>query len=283
MTQPSATARIGGIVGTTVTTPDLAASLAAYTRDLGFVEVQSGKVSADQAASWQAPATAGAHFVSLAPGGHEDFLMRFVEQPAATAYRAFSTHGWNAAELIVEDVDAMARSLEGSAFRIVGAPADLVFCTDIRAMQVVGPAGELLYLTQFKRPVPGLDVPRPRCPVDRVFIVILGGSTLPAMQAFYADNFGVPEAPVMESRVVAMADVFGLDREHRFRIAALPLAGQSLIEIDAMPEGAGPVPRDNGRLPSGISIVSVSGPAADAGCQLGAAGELLEILPASTH
>ena len=283
MTEPSATARIGGIVGTTVTTPDLAASVAAYTRHLGFSEVESGSISAQQAARWHAPAVAGARFVSLAPGGHRDFLFRFVEQPGASGYRAFTTHGWNAAELIVEDVDAMAKSLEGTAFRIVGPPADLVFCTDIRAMQVVGPAGELLYLTQFKRPVPGLDVPQPRCPVDRVFIVILGGSSLPAMQAFYGERFEAPEAPVMESRVVAMADVFGLDREHRFRIAALPLAGQSLIEIDAMPEGALPVPRDSGLLPPGISIVSVSGPAADSGCVLGAAGELLEVLPARAH
>jgi hypothetical protein len=282
MTQPAATARIGGIVGTTVTTPDLAASVEAYTRDLGFVEVESGRLSAQQAAHWHAPAAAGAPYASLAPGGHRDFRFRFVEQPGATGYRAFTTHGWNAAELIVQDVDAMARSLEGSAFRIIGAPADLVFCTDIRAMQIVGPAGELLYLTGFKRPVPGLDVPEPRCPVDRVFIVILGGPSLPAMQAFYGERFGAPAAPVMESRVVAMADVFGLDREHRFRIAALPLAGQSLIEIDAMPEGARPVPRVDGLLPPGISIVSVSGPAADAGCVLGAAGELLEILPAAT-
>ena len=283
MTQPSATARIGGIVGTTVTTPDLAASVAAYTRDLGFIEAESGTISPEQAARWQAPGAVGARFVSVAPGGHRDFLLRFIEQPGTTGYRAFTTHGWNAAELIVEDVDAMARSLEGTAFRIVGAPADLVFCTDIRAMQVVGPAGELLYLTQFKRPVPGLDVPEPRCPVDRVFIVILGGPSLLEMQAFYRERFGAPEAPVMDSRVVAMADAFGLDREHRFRIAALPLAGQSLIEIDAMPKGAHPVPRDQGLLPPGISIVTVSGPAVDSGCVQGAAGELLEVLPAGTQ
>jgi len=278
MSQRSTTARIGGIVGTTINTPDLAASVGAYTGHLGFVEVAGGTVSDTLAQQWQAPAAAGARFVSLAPGGHRDFQLRLVEQPAGTAYRAFTTHGWNAAELIVEDVDGMAEALASSPFRIVGAPADLVFCTDIRAMQIVGPAGELLYLTQFKRPVPGLDVPLPRCPVDRVFIVILGGPSLPAMQAFYRDRFGAPEAPEMESRVVAMAEAFGLDREQRFRIAALPLAGQSLIELDAMPPGAQPIRRDGGQLPAGIAIVSVAGPAADAGCILGAAGELLEIV-----
>ena len=58
--------------------------------------------------------------------------------------------GWNAAELIVEDVDGLAVQLENSPFKIIGSPADLSFTKNIRAMQVMGPANEILYLTQFK-------------------------------------------------------------------------------------------------------------------------------------
>ena len=77
---------------------------------------------------------------------------------------------------------------------IVGEPQDLSFSEDIRAMQVLGPGRELLYLTQFKRPVPGLEVPETRCDVDRTFIVILGGPSMDALQDFYADTFRVPRA-----------------------------------------------------------------------------------------
>jgi len=54
----------------------------------------------------------------------------------------------SAAELIVDDVDALAAELASSPFRIIGGPADLSFSDQIRAMQVVGPAREVLYLTQ---------------------------------------------------------------------------------------------------------------------------------------
>ena len=107
----------------------------------------------------------------------------------------------NAAELIVRDVDALADRLAASPFEVIGEPQDLSFSDDIRAMQILGPGRELLYLTQFKRPVPGLDVPTPRCDVDRTFIVILGGPSMEALQAFYADRFGLPRPAVVASRV----------------------------------------------------------------------------------
>ena len=40
-------------------------------------------------------------------------------------------------------------------------------------MQVVGPAKEILYLTQIKAHVPGFELPFARCRVDRLFIPVL--------------------------------------------------------------------------------------------------------------
>ncbi|MCC5794205.1 MAG: hypothetical protein JJT85_05645 [Chromatiales bacterium] len=285
MNQP---ARLGGIVGTTISAPSIGDVHRAWERYLNYLPLAEGQVDAELARAWNAPAMKGARWLTMRPAANPDFTVRVVEHPHAGGYRAFTAHGWNAAEIMVEDVDAMADALAGSSFRIVGEPADLGFCPDIRAMQVVGPAGELLYLTQFKKPVPGLDVPVPKGPVDRAFIMILGGPSLAPMQSFYQQHFGVPEAPVLKSRVIGMAEAFGMDREHRFDIAALPLAGQSLIEIDAMPAAAKPLPEQAARLPSGISIVSFRVPelpaeaarAHGAGYLRGAAGELLELFPA---
>lgn len=282
------TARLGGIVGTTISAPSIDEVRQAWERHLHYRPLTEGLVDEALASAWNAPGMAGARWLTMQPAGNPDFAVRFVEHPDAAGYRAFSAHGWNAAEIMVEDVDAMAEALAGSAFRIVGTPADLGFCPDIRAMQIVGPAGELLYLTQFKKPVPGLDVPLPNGPVDRAFIMILGGPALEPMQSFYQEYFGVPPAPVLKSRVVGMAEAFGMDREHRFDIAALPLAGQSLIEIDAMPPAARPLPEQAPHLPAGISIVSFRVPelppaarrAQGAGYLRGAAGELLELIPA---
>ena len=199
-------------------------------------------------------------------------------QAPAVAYVPFASHGWNAAELIVRDVDALADELADSPFEIIGEPQDLSFSEDIRAMQILGPGRELLYLTQFKKAVPGLDVPVPRCDVDRTFIVILGGPSMESLQAFYADNFGLPRPAVVESRVKGMSAAFGLSPEHRHPIAALPVAGQSLIELDEMPAAAAPRATPEGELPPGIAIVSF---AAQAGrCLRGPAGEILELVAA---
>jgi hypothetical protein len=236
----------------------------------------------------------------MAPEAGTDFVFRFVELPAEPGYRAFKRHGWQAAELIVDRVDSLAGQFHDSPFEIVAPPMDLSFCPDIRAMQIRGPGGEILYLTEFKKPVPGLDAPPARSAVDRTFIVIVGGASLDDMQQYFHGEFGVPQGQSMDSRVQTMALEFGLSREHRFRIAALPLLDRCYIEADEMPAGAEPLPAEQQDLPAGIAMVSFYVTTASSGagsrrsaapddgppyvgangvdCVRGAAGELLELI-----
>ena len=295
MNDTATQARIGPILAVTVCTPNLEASIDAYTRALGYRELHRARVTRGQASLWERPALAGCPYALLAPQAADDFVFRFVELPDAGVDAAFTRHGWNAAELIVAKVDPLAEQLATSPFEIVAPPLDLSFCSDIRAMQIRGPAGEILYLTEFKRPVPGLPAPPARCAVDRTFIVIVGGASLAHLQNFYEQAFAVPHTEPMESRVQTMALAFGLSREQRFRIAALPLGGHCFIEADEMPAAATPLDPAATGLPPGIAMVSFAGqpavaaaqpapaeapyPAgARAQCRRGAAGELLEII-----
>lgn len=287
--------RLGGIAGVTVRTPSLAAAEEAYGRHLGYQVMGREPVSTGLAGLWGRPALAGAPCLLMAPPAGDDCVFRFIEMPAEPGYRAFTRHGWNAAELIVARVDSLAERLASSPFEVVAPPMDLSFCSDIRAMQVRGPGGEILYLTEFKQPVPGLDAPPARCAVDRVFIVIVGGRSLEHLQDYYATTYGVARTPAMESRVQTMALEFGLPREHRFRLAALPLRDRCYIEADEMPAAAAPLPDLDAGLPPGIAMVSFRGELPDtaapapatsapyrgarrAACVRGAAGELVEII-----
>jgi catechol 2,3-dioxygenase-like lactoylglutathione lyase family enzyme len=276
-------ARIGPIAGVTIATPDLAASEAAYIRHLGYRVTGRGQVSAAQAGTWERPAAAGSRYVTLSPERADDFQFRFIEiARPARPYRAFSSFGWNAAELIVRDVDALAPELVGSGFEVLGPPQDLSFTDAIRAMQVRGPAGEILYLTQFKRDLPSLPAPPARCKVDRVFIVIVGGPSLDELLAFYTRRFGVPEPQRMESRVKAMSEAFGLSPEARYQIAALPLQARCYIEADQMPAAAAPPASAPGQLPPGIAIVSFAGHGGSGtSCVAGPAGEIIEQVAAA--
>ena len=292
--QIPAAPRLGAIRCVTFTAPDLAAVQDCYTRYLGYRVIERGHLPETLAAAWDAPAAAGKPMLTLAPHAGDNFFFRVIAADAVSDFTPFGSFGWNAAEIMVRNVDALAERLQGSPFRIIGEPQDLSFSEDIRAMQVLGPGQELLYLTEFKRPVPGLDVPAARCDVDRTFIVILGGASLGDLQDFYAQRFGVPRAPAVESRVKGMSAAFGLSPEHRHPIAALPLAGQCLIEVDQMPAAAQARSRHSGELPPGIAVVSfdslvagdqtvaVSGPlypALRAGIMRGAAAELIELIP----
>jgi len=277
MSATAADPALGPIRCVTFTAPDVGAVEDAYGSYLGYRVIARGAVEDVLASAWAAPAVAGAAMLELAPETADDFRFRVIESPASDNYVPFGSYGWNAAEILVRDVDALAERLADSPFEIVGEPQDLSFSEDIRAMQVLGPGRELLYLTQFKRPVPGLEVPDTRCDVDRTFIVILGGPSMDALQDFYADQFGVPRAPAVESRVKGMSAAFGLDPEHRYPIAALPLAGKCLIEVDQMPDAAAPRNTRPEHLPPGISIVSFAGERAN--CLRGAADEIVEVLP----
>ena len=68
----------------------------------------------------------------MSPESSNDFFFRFIEQDIDEDYVPFGTYGWNAAELIVKDVDQSAEKLIGSPFEVIGEPADLSFTDQIR-------------------------------------------------------------------------------------------------------------------------------------------------------
>ncbi len=286
---------IGPIRCVTVTVPDLAHAVETYREYLGYEPFHDERLAAAQAEHMGAPALAGADCALLRPAGGGDFCFRFIAQSLPPGYRPLTTWGWNAAELIVEDVDRLAAELEDSPFRIVGPPEDLSFSDAIRAMQVIGPAEEVLYLTMVKEPLPGFDLPRPACPVDRTFIVILGGTDMGAMQAFYHGSFGVPEVPVMEARISVLSRALDLPPDTMHPIAAMPLAGRSLIEVDDYPATTTARDCPPGGLAPGIAMVSFAADAlphdlpagrfsappyhgARSALTTGAAGELVELI-----
>ena len=218
--------------------------------------VDEGQVSKEEAIAWKAENIEGADYVVLQPENSNDFAFRFIKQEIQGEYIPFKTGGWNAAELIVRNVDEMAIKLSNSDFDIIGPPADLSFTDQIRAMQVIGPSMEILYLTEFKSKLPEFDSPIARCDVDQTFIVILAGSSMDQMQEFYCDSFNLERTVVMDSRIRAISRVFGNPEDTKYKSAAIPIKDQCLIEIDELPDGSDIRSSKPGYLLPGISMVS---------------------------
>ena len=247
---------LGAIRCVTVTTSQLEATATAYRDFLGFRDAGEGQVATDLAAAWSCPGEAGRDYRLLQPASGTDFWFRLIASEAVPGYRPLTTYGWNASELIVQDVDELAERLADSPFKIIGPPEDLSFSDAIRAMQVRGPADEVVYLTQFKRPVPAFDVPDALSFVDRVFIMIVGGPDLSAIQRFYERTFAVPSAPVMDAVVSVLSAAFGLPASEMHAISALTVGGKCFIEADQYPAAATPRQALPDRLPPATAIVS---------------------------
>ena len=245
---------IGPITCVTIAAPDLGAMEDAY-KHLGYQATAGGRVPGELAAFWGAEAVEGAQFMLMAPETSEGFHFRFVEQPATPGYEAYLHWGWNAAELIVQDTGALEKQLLGTPFHILGPPADLSISDAIRAMQVQGPAREFLYLTMFKRRTE-FDVPEAVDFVDRTFIMILGGPSVEMLGNAWGARFNLTYGEPLPVQITVMAQAYGLPCDHRFMLSTMPLSGRNLIELDSMPETAGPRPQRDGWLPPSISMVS---------------------------
>lgn len=248
--------RIGPIRCVTIAAPELQYMIDTYQLYLGYELVDHGRVPPALAALWGKPALAGRRYALMLPEGDGQTYIRFVESKPAPSYVAFRHMGWNAAEIMVQDTDAVARKLEGSPFQVIGPPANLSFTDKIRAMQVLGPAKESVYLTSFKEKMAEFDTPDANHFVDRVFIVIAGGPSVAELNAFYHRHFAVPIAPVMPAVISVLSNAQGLPSDTKHDLAALALTGQSYIEADTMPSTTLPRTAEPDELPPAIAMVS---------------------------
>lgn len=247
----------GPALGGVVVCPQLDAAAAAYADFLSMRVLQTGALEAQTAQMWGAPLLAGAPAALLAAESGTPWL-RLVEDPEAGVARPFRRCGWMALEILVEDPDALAASLEGSPFQILGAPAGLELNPEIRAVQVQGPAGEVLYLTRTGAAETIFDLPRASCAVDRLFIGVLSAAQRDKTLAAW-ERWAGRDGLRFDTRLGAANAAWGYPAEQRHPVAVVQLAGQSLVEIDQLP-AAEPLQTLAGRLPAGIALLSFAVP-----------------------
>ena len=276
---------IHSLAGVTFLTPDLDAAIAAYDTFLGYRGDAIELVGAVRAQTWGVPQAAAARMITLFPASDEKRFLRLVEATPAPDNRPLASFGWTAAEIVVADVDALAEQLADSPFRIIGPPAilDFEFTDQLKAMQVLGPGGEILYLTEIGGEIPGFALPKAESFVGQLFIMVLAAADIAGPGAFYAGQ-GRMIGPEILAPIEILSSAHGLPPEYRHRLATIALDDRSLLEVDAYPDGTGPRLPSSIGLPSGIAMVSVyRGEPPDVSSPpgpivVGAAGEWIEML-----
>ncbi|MFN8534573.1 MAG: hypothetical protein U0556_13630 [Dehalococcoidia bacterium] len=234
-----------------------------YQEVFGWSVRWDGTLDSALAAAWGVDPP-GRRVVMIGAAGEDRGIVRLIEGETPPP-PPLSTYGWSSLEITVRDCDRMAELLRGRPeFRINGEPHDLKFSNDPpgqRAMQAVGPAGEQLYLTQILRQTPGSELVTPPADatVGAVFIAVLAVPDYEAAKAFYVDVLGYNAYINGTAALSAAGREMGLPVGTIFQMGALRPMGETRIELDGYPAGAGSVrTRRPGELPPGFSLASLS-------------------------
>lgn len=236
---------------------DLDAAVAGWQQYLDYRIVSAGTVADDLAQAWAAPGTAGRRCVLLAPASGADCLVRFIAADT-NGYGPPLTCGWNATELLVTDVDGLAAAFRGSPFRILGGPGDLYARPRApRAMQVRGPAGELVYFTRLYPNGSRYGLHPAKSRVDRPFIVTVGGRSSDTLEAWYGGVLGLRVMDRLPFHNPILAQGCGVSPATVFPTSVVRIPGRSfLVELDEYPAHVADRSVAPGQLPPGMAMVA---------------------------
>lgn len=273
-------ATIGPVRRGSVAVARLDEAIAAYRQGLDLELVGRHAFDAARARAWGRPELAGLPSAQLGAdrGDAGTHWLELIEVPGWEPVPPFGQGGWLALEVLVADVLSLAGRLATSPFRILGEPRPLALSEQIRAMQVAGPSGEVLYLTEVKAAVPPFDLPLPaRRTAERLFIPVVAVPDRDAALAAYEHLCGT-QGLRFDTRVAALQRALRQHPDTLRAVATLPLAGQCLVEIDAVPElfGANATP---GAILA-VRVMSAAGRCSQARAPevwFGPGGECLEI------
>jgi len=242
----------------TLVTPNVAQAAQRYAQWLDYAVVEQGKVPADLAASWGTPASAGRPYAVLQPASGADVFLRFVEGDPVPAYRPLRTYGWAAIEICCQDVMAVNARMQEAPFEIIGPPKRIDGLPTIHPMQVKGPDGEIVYLTEIVSPGNGL--PHPGSLIDKLFILVLASDDMEASGRWFGQTLGLDVGAPMTIVYNMINDAFELPKDNRHALATATYRKDVFLEFDQYPEAATMRPGHAGALPPGIAICTLKHP-----------------------
>jgi len=244
----------------TLTVSDLDKAEARYRDFMDYRTVERGHVDVGLAASWGAPKSAGAPFVVMKPASDTPIYLRLVKQVPHPDYVPLKTYGWAAIEICVQDVLAANARMLKSPFEIIGPPREIDGLPAIYPMQVKGPDGEIVYLTQIRSDLPAYDLPRATAPIDRLFIFVLACSDMHASIRFGTEKLGLAFGRDMQIVYTMLANAFGTPHEKLYTISTVIHERDVFLEFDQYPPQATPRPQHAGMLPPGVSVGTLTLP-----------------------
>ncbi len=249
----------------TLSVTDLHRSVELYTTWLDYTVDESGKLEAALAMSWGANAAAGRPYAVLRPASRHNVFLRLVQVDRVPSFVPLTSYGWAAVEVCVQDVLKTNERLSESPFEVIGPPREIEGLDAIYPMQVKGPDGEIVYLTQIRDDLPEFDLPRAETPIDRLFILVMGCSDMNASLDWLEAHAGFAVGRRrMEIVYTMLAKAFGTPETNLYAISTMVHGRDVFLELDQLPDSATARPQHADDLPPGVALGSFWHPDFDA-------------------
>jgi len=249
--------RTGPLRAATLTVGRIDAAIDRYTRWLDHVEIERGVVAPDLADIWAAPAVAGARYAVLRPASGLAVDLRLIERPPVAGFSAMATPGWTAIEVCVADVHATHARMQDSPFVVVGPPNAIASLPTIHPMQVEGPDGEFVFLTQILPGGAAEGLPTAHAAIDALFICVLGCQDLASSAQWFSQQLGLIVAPPLEIPYRTLSRALGMAPGTLHTICTASRDGRLFLELDQYPAGSAPRAALPGDLVPGVALVTL--------------------------
>ncbi len=242
----------------TLCVSDRSICISAYTDLLDYQAIDAGELPQSLAAAWDTPAMTGMPYALLQPSSGAEVYLRFIETGRSGGYWPPVTQGWIATEILTTDPDALLEKLQGSAFTHIGGPGDLYpHPKSARALQMAGPAGELMYFTRILPGGSRFGLHGAKTFVDRPFIMVTGGTSMDEIHGFYGGVLGLRVTEPSPFVIGQMSRVLGVDPRTAYPVSLARIPGRSfLIELEELPPYIERRHVPEGQLPEGLAMVS---------------------------
>jgi len=242
----------------TLCVSDISICISAYTNLLDYQVIDEGELPQSLAAAWSTPDMTGMPYALLQPSSGAEVYLRFIETGRTGGYWPPVTQGWIATEILTTDPDALLEKLQGSAFTHIGGPGDLYpHPKSARALQMAGPAGELMYFTRILPGGSRFGLHGAKTFVDRPFIMVTGGTSMDETHGFYGGVLGLRVTEPSPFVIGQMSRVLGVDPRTAYPVSLARIPGRSfLIELEELPPYIERRHVPEGQLPEGLAMVS---------------------------
>ena len=237
---------------------DISICVSAYTDLLDYQVIDEGELPQSLAAAWSTPDMIGMPYALLQPSSGAEVYLRFIETGRTGGYWLPVTQGWIATEILTTDPDALLEKLQGSAFTHIGGPGNLYpHPKSARALQMAGPAGELMYFTRILPGGSRFGLHGAKTFVDRPFIMVTGGTSMDEIHGFYGGVLGLRVTEPSPFVIGQMSRVLGVDPRTAYPVSLARIPGRSfLIELEELPPYIERRHVPEGQLPEGLAMVS---------------------------